>query len=153
MINDWYNNDMIYGYIYKTTLPDLRYYIRQKKGSSIDLNYWGSSKHLNNWFLKYLGFPSNNCLFKLADDYGVEREILAYAWDQDELNLLERHFISDAKVNDCYDECLNIHAVDKEHFIKNLVSFMLHLKVLKKENRQLKRKENLVCMCFQMKQD
>ena len=138
MINDWYDNDMIYGYIYKTTLPDLRYYIGQKKGSSIDLDYWGSSKHLNNWFLKYLGFPSNNCPFKLADDYGVEREILAYAWDQDELNLLERHFISDAKANDCYDECLNIHAGGQGAFYKKPGKFHVTPESIEKRKQTIK---------------
>lgn len=108
IINDWYDCQNIYGYIYKTILPDCRTYIGQKKGYPIVEKYFGSSEHLNNWFLKNIGFKSSNCPLEAAEDKGVIRIILAYAIDQEELNSLEKFFIKKEKEESEKNFCLNI---------------------------------------------
>ena len=115
---DKYDFQSIYGYIYKTTLPDGRVYIGQKKGWPMVETYYGSGKHLDNWFLKYLGYHSKNCPSHIAEHEGVQRECLDCALDAVELNLLERFYIS--LLMDTHDssEYLNMHAGGNNKDIK-----------------------------------
>lgn len=97
----------VFGYIYKTELPDGRMYIGQKWGNHRVLKYFGSSKHLNRWFLKHIGYPSYNCDEDIAEAYGVKFEILDIALTLNELNFQEQYYIRYYK--DFYgDDCLNL---------------------------------------------
>lgn len=98
-----------YGYVYKTILPDGRFYIGQKKSDHIVDHYYGSGKIIDNWFRKYTGEPSFNCPKCISDQYCIQREVLGYAIDCVTLNAMEIAYITDAKVYDCDHECLNIH--------------------------------------------
>ena len=125
MLNDYYDYTSIYGYIYLTRLPDLRFYIGQKKGKPIVENYYGSNKHLDNWFMKHIGAHSNRCPKALADAACVERIILDYALDQDELDWLEIHYIAEYKDRDIYNECFNIHPGGQSSYFKPKGKFKL----------------------------
>lgn len=105
-----YDLGSIYGYIYKITLPDGRYYIGQKKGlPGKTQNYWGSGYHVNNWFKKYFNKPSNNCPKEIAEGI-VEKEIIDLALDEFELDWEERIWITRAKNKQEYEgQCLNEH--------------------------------------------
>ena len=114
-------NTLFYGYIYITILPDSRYYIGQKKtkDSIIITKYFGSSQHLNNWFLKHVGYKSNSCPPEAAYKAGVKQTILDFAKDQAELNLLECKYIAQFREID-FEHCLNIHpGGEQSHFTKN----------------------------------
>lgn len=89
----------MYGYIYKITFPNGSFglkeecfYIGQKKSTSIVETYFGSGKKVQDWFAKR-GLNSRNCNVLKASNYGVHREILAIAKNQEELNFLEFMFI------------------------------------------------------------
>lgn len=133
-----YDLQSIHGYIYKITLPDGRVYIGQKKGNHIIETYWGSSKHVDNWFKKNIGFPSKNCPNELAEMHGVTREILDYALTRLELNLLEMFYIDEFKY--IYGEdCLNIHPGGIEPVIKNENSKFILSEESRRKARETKR--------------
>lgn len=108
---DKYDYMSIYGYIYLIVLPDQRYYVGQKKYTpDISKDYYGSSKHLNNIIKKISGFRSKNFPSSVADQLGIQKFILDYALDQNELNFLEIFYIERAKMLESFDnQCLNIH--------------------------------------------
>lgn len=45
-------SDKLYGYIYKTILPDGRYYIGQSNGNVIRKYYYGSGIYINKYMKK-----------------------------------------------------------------------------------------------------
>lgn len=98
-----------YGYVYKTILPDGRFYIGQKKSDIVMESYYGSGVIIDKWFRKYIGEPSSNCPRELAEQHCVIREILGYRQDYFTLNAMEQAYIMDAKAYDQFGECLNIH--------------------------------------------
>lgn len=107
LFNEWYDFKSIYGYIYIIILPDLSFYIGQKKGKPIKDNYFGTGKYIKEWFEKNVGFQSRNCPYQIAEDMGIIKIILDYALDIKELNFLERLYIAKAKANDFEELCLN----------------------------------------------
>lgn len=141
MFNSWY--EPYFGYIYKTVLPDGRLYIGQKKSNKIVASYYGSGKHLENWFLKNLGFSSKNCPEDIADNHGVHREILDYALDQDELNFLEIHYIYYAKQNDVFNECLNMHSGGTGTFYKPPGKFIITKESIEKAKETKRKRREL----------
>jgi hypothetical protein len=79
-----------YGFIYKTTLPDGRYYIGQHKIISqhtLDPTYFGSGVIIKD-FLKSKG------------SIGVAREILEYGFSRDEMNILEGTYVTASVLSD-----------------------------------------------------
>lgn len=80
----------VYGMIYKTILPDGRYYIGQHKIVSkrtLDSNYLGSGVIIKDYI-------------KSKGKEGIIREILAFGNNVDELNDLENEFITEEVLND-----------------------------------------------------
>lgn len=79
-----------YGFIYKTVLPDGRYYIGQHKiisHTTLDPTYFGSGVIIKD-YIKSLGKDN------------LKRKILAYGYSHDEMNLLENKFITDKVLKD-----------------------------------------------------
>lgn len=72
----------LYGYIYKTTLPDGRFYIGKHKSNTKDKYYLGSGILL----LRYI---------KKHGRVGISQEILANAYSLEELNRLEVEYINE----------------------------------------------------------
>lgn len=78
--------DKYFGFIYRTLLPDGRFYIGQST-RSIYMNYWGSGTILRNFIKK------NGCK-------DLKREILAFSKNQKSLDKLEELFIKKYKATD-----------------------------------------------------
>jgi hypothetical protein len=79
-----------YGFVYKTTLPDGRYYIGQHKiinKVTLDPNYFGSGVIIKD-YIKSKG---------LLD---LKREILEFGNGHDELNVLETQYITEQVLSD-----------------------------------------------------
>jgi hypothetical protein len=79
-----------YGFIYKTILPDGRYYIGQHKiisRSTLDPTYFGSGVILKD-YIKSRGTTE------------LVREILEFGCDHNDLNLLETKYITEEVLND-----------------------------------------------------
>lgn len=79
------NNNNPYGFIYKTTLPDGRFYIGQHKIISIktlDPNYFGSGVIIKDYI-------------KIKGKHELVREILAFGYSFDDMNLLESHYVTE----------------------------------------------------------
>lgn len=79
-----------YGFIYKTTLPDGRYYIGQHKiisNNTLDPNYLGSGVIIKDYI-------------KSKGKEGIIREILEYGNSRNELNELENKYITSDIIND-----------------------------------------------------
>ena len=79
-----------YGFIYKTTLPDGRYYIGQHKiisMSTLDSNYFGSGVVLKDYI-------------KSRGSKELIREILEFGYNHTEMNLLETKYITKQVLND-----------------------------------------------------
>lgn len=74
-----------YGFIYRTTLPDGRFYIGQHKiisKSTLDPNYFGSGVIIKDYI-------------KSKGKEGLKRDILEFATSFDELNLLEKKHVTE----------------------------------------------------------
>jgi hypothetical protein len=79
-----------YGFIYKTTLPDGRYYIGQHKicnPATLDPLYFGSGVIIKD-YMKAKGTSS------------LKREILSYGFSHDEMNILEIQHITEEVLGD-----------------------------------------------------
>jgi len=87
-------SEQLYGYIYKTTFPDGRYYIGQSKGDAVRRSYFGSGLHV-------MGYIKKNGSSELS------LEILRWvSGDQTELNEAECFFLGDKYKSD--ELCLNL---------------------------------------------
>lgn len=86
-----------YGYIYKTYIPSKtygeRFYIGRKKSSIVVESYFGSGKFVFDYIEKH-------------GTAGLRRDILAWAYSEEELNALEIHFIAEGKK---FPNCTNMH--------------------------------------------
>jgi hypothetical protein len=84
------NNTSLYGFVYKTILPDGRYYIGQHKVISkrtLDPSYLGSGVIIKDYI-------------KSKGREGIKREILAFGINMDYLNILENSFITEEVLRD-----------------------------------------------------
>lgn len=84
-----------YGYIYKTILPDGRYYIGQRKGSPENDSYLGSGVVITQYIKKY-------------GKQNIKKEILVFGSSKEELSILEKEFIGNLFNTD--EKCLNLRA-------------------------------------------
>jgi len=85
-----------YGFIYKTILPDGRYYIGQHKIISrrtLDPTYFGSGVIIKD-YIKSKGIT------------GLRREIICFGNNHDEMNRLEKKYITEDILND--PKCINL---------------------------------------------
>lgn len=83
-------NNSPYGFIYKTILPDGRYYIGQHKISNhftLDKKYFGSGVIIRDYI-------------KSKGDESLTREIIAFAYDHQELCDLEKQIITEDVLSD-----------------------------------------------------
>lgn len=85
----------LYGYVYKTTLPDGRYYIGRHKSPEFDPEYYGSGRLISRYINKH------------GTD-GVTLEILCWANTNDQLNNLEKEHIGTLYETD--QNCINLRA-------------------------------------------
>jgi len=79
-----------YGFIYKTTLPDGRYYIGQHKIISqitLDPTYFGSGVIIKDYI-------------KSKGSKDLKREILEFGNDHNDLNLLETKYVTATVLSD-----------------------------------------------------
>ena len=107
-LEDFYKPSQVYGYIYQITFPNGDFYIGQKKGHpEFTKNYYGSGKRVINKFKSY-DIGRGYSRIEFAEGNGIQKLILDYAWDKDELDELERNYIMRARINDLYDCCMNI---------------------------------------------
>lgn len=84
------SSENLFGFIYKTILPDGRYYIGQHKVISIttlDPQYFGSGVIIKDYI-------------KSKGTNGIKREILAFGKNHDELNILEVKYLTEEVLND-----------------------------------------------------
>lgn len=83
-------NNQPYGFIYKTILPDGRYYLGQHKiisQKTLDPHYWGSGVIIRDYL-------------KSKGETGLVREILEFGYSHDEMNLLESKYITEKTIAD-----------------------------------------------------
>lgn len=76
-----------FGYIYKITLPDNRFYIGKKESPVVVPYYFGSGTHINRWFKKNCERKSCDCPENIAQNKGIKRQVLAWASNRECLNL------------------------------------------------------------------
>ena len=91
-----HQNDNPYGFIYKTILPDGRFYIGQHKIISIktlDPTYFGSGVIIKDYI-------------KSKGKDNLKRELIAFGYSWDEMNLLESQYITEIVLNDPL--CINL---------------------------------------------
>lgn len=85
-----------YGFIYKTTLPDGRFYIGQHKIISIktlDPNYFGSGVIITDYI-------------KIKGKHELAREILEFGYSFEDMNLLESKYVTEEVLMDPL--CINL---------------------------------------------
>lgn len=95
-----------YGFIYKTILPDGRFYIGQHKIISIktlDPNYFGSGVIIKDYL-------------KSKGKHGLIREILAFGYSYDEMNLLESQYITETILLNPF--CINLDKGGRNKFTR-----------------------------------
>lgn len=95
-----------FGYIYKITLPDNRFYIGKKESPVVVPNYFGSGSMIRKWFVENIGFSSNHCPVERALEKGIKREIIMWATNRDCLSCMEKIFIGNLWKNN--KNCLNM---------------------------------------------
>lgn len=93
-------NITYYGYIYKTiihTTEGIRIYIGQHKWNKypeIDLNYWGTGTKILDWLKKHYKVTQGRFVdINIVDKNILQREILAWAKNKEQLDNLEKEFI------------------------------------------------------------
>ena len=94
----------VYGFVYRTTLPDGRYYIGQHKVISqltLDPTYFGSGVIIKD----YIKSKGNN---------NISRKILEYGASATELNLLECKYLTETELNNPL--CINLDTGGKHIF-------------------------------------
>ena len=100
-----------FGYIYKITLPDNRFYIGKKESPVVVPYYFGSGTHINRWFKKNFGCKSCACPENIAQNKGIKRQVLAWASNRECLKCLERIYVGNLWKNN--KRCLNLSAGGK----------------------------------------
>lgn len=93
-----------YGFIYRTTLSDGRYYIGQHKiisHNTLDPTYFGSGVIIKDYI-------------KSKGSSNLTREILEYGSTFDEMNLLEKKFVTENELSDPF--CLNLDGGGRSKF-------------------------------------
>jgi hypothetical protein len=98
------SNKIPYGFLYKTILPDGRFYIGQHKivsQKTLDPYYFGSGVIIRDYIKS-----------KTAHD--LKREILVFGYSFDEMNLLESIYVTEEILNDPL--CINLDKGGKNKF-------------------------------------
>lgn len=88
----------MYGFIFKTILPDGRSFISRHKHNDYDDRCFGAGKEVMNYFKKY-GLNPQNCPPEKAQRIGVTRIILDRADSREQLLELERKYTKDIADN------------------------------------------------------
>lgn len=97
-------NNVPYGFLYKTILPDGRFYIGQHKiisQKTLDPYYFGSGVIIKDYI-------------KSKTTVNLKREILVFGYSFDEMNLLESIYITEEILNDPL--CINLDKGGKNKF-------------------------------------
>lgn len=103
-----------YGFIYKTILPDGRFYIGQHKiisQKTLDPTYFGSGVIIKDYI-------------KSKGSIGVIRKILDYGYTFNEMNLLEQKHLTETVLNN--SQCINLDHAGK---VKNTRTNAVRLKI------------------------
>lgn len=96
-----------FGYIYKITLPNGKFYFGKKESSRVLDYYWGSGRYIKDWFMKHFGRKSCDCPSKYVERSGVKREIIFWAGHRECLRTMEKIVIGRLWENnkDCVNMC------------------------------------------------
>lgn len=100
------NQNNPYGFIYKTILPDGRYYIGQHKIISLrtlDPYYFGSGVIIKDYI-------------KSKGKSHLKRELLAFGYSWEEMNLLESIFVTESVLSDPH--CVNLDKGGRNKFTR-----------------------------------
>lgn len=95
-----------YGFIYKTILPDGRFYIGQHKiisQKTLDPNYYGSGVIIKDYI-------------KSKGKENLQREILCFGYSRDEMNLLESKYITEDILQNKF--CINLDKGGRNKFTR-----------------------------------
>lgn len=96
-----------FGYIYKITLPNGKFYFGKKESPKELDYYWGSGRYIMDWFKKHFGKKSCDCPSSVVKGSGVKREIIFWAGHRDCLSTMEKIVIGNLWKNnkDCVNMC------------------------------------------------
>lgn len=96
-----------FGYIYKITLPNGKFYFGKKESKKVLDYYWGSGRYIKDWFKKHFGRKSCDCPSKYTKGSGVKREIVFWAGHRECLKTMEKIVIGNLWKNnpDCVNMC------------------------------------------------
>lgn len=95
-----------YGFIYKTILPDGRFYIGQHKiisSKTLDPKYLGSGVILKDYI-------------KSKGKQNIQREIIIFGYSREEMNWLESQYVTEETLNDPL--CINLDKGGRNNFTR-----------------------------------
>lgn len=96
-----------FGYIYKITLPNGKFYFGKKESPRVLDYYWGSGRYIKDWFKKHFNKKSCDCPSSVVKGSGVKREIIFWAGHRECLKTMEKIVIGNLWKNnpDCVNMC------------------------------------------------
>lgn len=95
-----------FGYIYKITLPNGKFYFGKKESPKVLDYYWGSGRYIKDWFKKHFNKKSCDCPSKFVKGSGVKREIIFWAGHRECLKTMEKIVIGNLWKNN--NNCVNM---------------------------------------------
>lgn len=95
-----------FGYIYKITLPNGKFYFGKKESPKELDYYWGSGRYIKDWFKKHFGKKSCDCPSSIVKKSGVKREIIFWAGHRECLKTMEKIVIGNLWKNN--KNCVNM---------------------------------------------
>lgn len=95
-----------FGYIYKITLPNGKFYFGKKESPRELDYYWGSGRYIKDWFKKHFNKKSCDCPSNIIKGSGVKREIIFWAGHRECLKTMEKIVIGNLWKNN--NNCVNM---------------------------------------------
>lgn len=95
-----------FGYIYKITLPNGKFYFGKKESSKVLDYYWGSGRYIKDWFKKHFNKKSCDCPSSIVKGSGIKREIIFWAGNRECLKTMEKIVIGNLWKNN--KNCVNM---------------------------------------------
>ena len=145
-----------FGYIYKITLPNGKFYFGKKESQKVLDYYWGSGRYIKDWFKKHFNKKSCDCPSEFVKGSGVKREIIFWASNRECLKTMEKIVIGNLWKNnpDCVNMCeggtfggavIQTEEIKKKHSValKGKKQTKEHVEAVKKalkNNKKLKEK-------------
>lgn len=95
-----------FGYIYKITLPNGKFYFGKKESPRELDYYWGSGRYIKDWFKKHFNKKSCDCPSEIVKNTGIKREIIFWAGNRECLKTMEKIVIGNLWKNN--PNCVNM---------------------------------------------